>query len=59
VKCGVTGSREVIHIDEGMEMQVLITDLEEVEVLQFDQKPIGTSRISMLELIYDPSRIQI
>lgn len=35
----------MIHIDEGMEKQVLITGFEEMKVLHFDQKPLGTSRI--------------
>ena len=45
MKCGVTGSNADIHIDEGMEKHVLITFLEEMKVLQFDQKTIGISRI--------------
>jgi len=38
---GVTDINAVIHFDEGMEKQVLITDLEEMEFLQFNQKPLG------------------
>lgn len=42
---GVTDKNAVIHYDDGMEKQVLITDLEEMEFMQFDQKPLGTSMI--------------
>ncbi|MFJ7973765.1 hypothetical protein [Psychrobacillus sp. NPDC096389] len=42
---GVTDSAAVIHLDEGMEKQVLITDLEEMEFLKFTQKPLGNLMI--------------
>lgn len=38
---GVTDSNTVIHFDDGIEKQVLITDLEEMELLEFNQKPLG------------------
>ena len=36
----VTDSVAIIHFDDGTEKQVLITDLEEMEFLQFDQKQL-------------------
>lgn len=42
---GVTDDHAVIHFDEGVEKQVLINDLEEMEFLQFTQKSLGTCMI--------------
>ncbi|NMH73254.1 hypothetical protein HF078_09230 [Bacillus sp. RO2] len=38
----VTDSHCIIHFGDGTEKQVLITDLEEMEFLQFNQKPLDS-----------------